>query len=183
MSVPTTRPISFPVTLVTAFDTSLFSGSAEAPGSSRTLSGSVMIANEIEPEDLQTLEAILERELLHHRNKCRLWLALFIVAFASLVLALICVFVQLAFDIRASGIASFGGQFQLFQVLAPLAGSTLLCYGAWGGAQNCLTGIERSLFAARSGRFNLFRGFLGQIQCAGKHKTQAWLEIVKGVVT
>lgn len=142
-----------------------------------------MIEGQIEPEDLETLEAILERELRHHRNKCRLWLALFAVAFVSLVLALICVFIQLAFDISGSGFTTFGGQFQLFQVLAPLAGATLLCYGAWGGAQNCLSGIERSLFAARNGRLNLFRGFLGQIQCAGKHKTKAWLEIVKGVVS
>ncbi|MGD2132332.1 MAG: hypothetical protein PVI23_06025 [Maricaulaceae bacterium] len=142
-----------------------------------------MIEGGIESDDIETLAEILEREHKAHRRKCSVCFAMFLLAFSSLVVALVLVGVRLAIVISSPvGAEALGLQFALFQVLAPLTAVALSFFGAWWAAQNCLNSMERALCAARNKRQRLFETFLGQIQCAGKEKQRAWLEIVKSAV-
>ncbi len=139
----------------------------------------------IDHDDLDVLALILERELAVHRAKCRLCLIMFAIAFAALALALALIGVRLAGDLLDSGgadVADIAGQMVLVQALAALSAVALSFFGAWWTAQNCLNSIERTLFAARHRRMKLFQSFMGQIQCAGKQKQRAWLELVKSAV-
>jgi hypothetical protein len=142
-----------------------------------------MISGGFENDDIETLAEILERELQSHSRKCGIFFAMFVLAFVSLVVALALVGVRLAEVVGSpAGSAVIGQQFILIQVVAPLAAVALSFFGGWWGAQNCLHSIERTLCAARNRRFKLFETFLGEIQCSGKHKHRAWLEIVKSAV-
>jgi hypothetical protein len=142
-----------------------------------------MIVSGIDAEDLDTLAQILEREHVSHRRKCGVCFAMFLLAFSALVVALVLVGVRLAIAVSSPlGSEALGLQFALFQVLAPLAAVALTFFGAWWAAQNCLNSIERTLCAARNQRLKLFETFLNQIQCAGKEKQRAWLEIIKSAV-
>jgi hypothetical protein len=143
-----------------------------------------MIATSIDQEDLDMLAEILEREIKLHRGKCRLCLGMFVVAFVALALALALIGVRLAADLIGGGgdLGDLASQFVLIQALAALSAVALSFFGAWWTAQNCLNSIERTLFAARNRRMKLFESFIGQIECAGKQKQRAWLEIVKSAV-
>ncbi len=144
-----------------------------------------MIASQFDPEDLQTLEEILENEKRVHARKCSMCFALFASAVVVLIAAFIMVVITLAADLSgggALGIEDIGEHAVLVQALGTLAGAVLLFFSIWCGAQNCLNTIERTLCAARNQRMKLFETFLSQIQCADKKKKEAWLEIVKGVV-
>lgn len=134
-------------------------------------------------EDIETLAEILERERRSHCRKCNIFLGMFVIAFVSLVVALALVGVNLAGVIGSPGGARLlGEQFPVFQVVAPLAAVALSFFGGWWATQNCIHSIERTLFAARNRRIKLFETFLGQIQCSGREKQRAWLEILKSAV-
>lgn len=138
----------------------------------------------IESDDIETLAEILEREHHSHSRRRTVCFAMFVLVFSALVLALALVGVQMALNVIKSpvGLQAQGLQFGMLQVLAPLAAVALSFFGAWWAAQNCLNSIERTLCAARKQRLKLFQTFLGQIQCAGKEKQRAWLEIIKSAV-
>jgi hypothetical protein len=134
-------------------------------------------------EDIDTLAEILERERKSHCRKCSIFLVMFVIAFVSLVVALALVGVNLAGVIGSPGGArAMADQFPVFQVVAPLTAVALSFFGGWWATQNCIHSIERTLFAARNRRMKLFETFLGQIQCSGKDKQRAWLEILKAAV-
>jgi hypothetical protein len=142
-----------------------------------------VFASGIDTEDIETLAQILEREHASHSRRCTVCFAMFVLAFVSLVVALALVGVRLAIVVSAPvGAEALGLQFGLFQVLVPLAAVALSFFGAWWAAQNCLNSIERTLCAARNRRLKLFETFLGQMQCAGREKQRAWLEIIKSAV-
>lgn len=141
-----------------------------------------MIAT-FDPEDIQTLAEILEKEKRSHLRKCGLCFAMFAVAVAVLLVAFALVVLTVASEFSSgAGIEVLGRHAILVQVVGSLAGAVLLFFSVWCSAQNCLNTIERTLCAARNQRVKLFETFLGQIQCADKRKREAWMEIVKGVV-
>jgi hypothetical protein len=143
-----------------------------------------MIVDGIDADDIETMAEILERELIAHRRKCHFCLALFGIGFVTLVVALVLVAVRLAVVAGSPlGAQGLGGQLALVQVVSPIAAMALGAFGAWWGAQNCLNTIERTLYAARNKRVKLFQTFLKEIQCAGKEKQRAWLEIIKSVIS
>lgn len=142
-----------------------------------------MIVSGIDSEDIATLAEILERERESHRRKCSIFLGMFALAFVSLVVALALVGLRLAEVVSSPiGMTVLGDQFQMLSVVAPLAAVALSFFGGWWAAQNCVHSIERTLCAARNQRFKLFETFLGQMQCSGKEKHRAWLEILKSAV-
>lgn len=142
-----------------------------------------MIVSGIENEDIETLAEILERERMSHRRKCSIFLAMFMLAFGALVVALALVGVRLAAVVSSQvGAQVVGQQFAMIQVIAPLAAVALSFFGGWWAAQNCVHSIERTLCAARNRRIKLFETFLGQMQCSGREKQRAWLEILKSAV-
>jgi hypothetical protein len=142
-----------------------------------------MVTHDIEPDDIETLSQILEDEKRSHRRKRFLCFAMFVFSFICLVLALVLVAIRLVTVATApAGAGALGMQFAMLQVLVPLAAVALSFFGAWWGVQNCLNSIERTLCAARNRRPQLFAVFFKEIQCAGKDKQRAWLEIIKSAV-
>ncbi len=133
----------------------------------------------IEQEDIATLSEILESELSLHKRKCWICLVMFALAFLILIGVLVLAVGRIASSSMFATILSFDDKLDLFQVIIPIAGVALSFFGLWWSAQNCQNSIERALCAARNNRPNLFRAFLGEIQCASKKKQHAWLEIVK----
>ncbi|MCR6643371.1 MAG: hypothetical protein NVV62_01930 [Terricaulis sp.] len=100
-----------------------------------------MIASQFDPEDLQTLEEILENEKRMHARKCSMCFALFASAVAVLIAAFIMVVITLAADLSgggALGLEDIGEHAVLVQALGTLAGAVLLFFSIWCGAQNCV---------------------------------------------
>jgi hypothetical protein len=142
-----------------------------------------MIAGGIDNDDIETLAEILVRERISYSRRCGLFLTMFVLAFCSLVVALALVGARLAAVVGSPvGAQALGFQFGLVQVIVPLAAVALSFFGGWWAAQNCLHSIDRTLCAARNQRLRLFETFLSQIQCSGKEKQRAWLEIIKAAV-
>ena len=138
----------------------------------------------IDPEDIETLAGILEMERKGHVQKRSLCFWMFIVAFASLVLALILAGVHIAmmFTTQTSGV-EIGDEMWMLQGLAPLAAASVSFFSMWWGVHNCVSSIDRTLYAARAKRHNLFAKFIDQIECADKKKKRKWLELVSAFVS
>jgi hypothetical protein len=133
----------------------------------------------IERGDIEALAQILETEKQAHRRTRALCFALFVFCFAVLTVA-ICVLAFLLVTARA-GIA--GDSLTFLQVLTPLGAMVVGFFSFWWTAQNCINSIDRTLFAARSGRHRLFVSFLGQLQCADKKRKRLMLEVVGALVS
>jgi hypothetical protein len=130
----------------------------------------------IDHGDMETLAAILESEKRSHTRTRSLCFALFVFCFLTMLVA-VCVVAFLVFRNQLSG-----GSLTLVQVLAPLGALVVGFFTSWWTAQNCINSIERTLFAARSGRHRLFVSFLEQLQCADKKKKRMILDVVSSFV-
>jgi hypothetical protein len=76
-----------------------------------------------------------------------------------------------------------GLRIEFVQALGVLAALVVALFSMWWTVQNCINSIERTLFAARARRHQLFASFLGQLQCADKSKRQLWLDVVSAAMT
>lgn len=137
-----------------------------------------MAPHALDPEDMDTLAAILEREMASHCRKRTLCLFLFSVSFVLLLMAFAVIALTLMRDL--SGASGEGGMtWWVLSYPAALGAVVMSSFSAWWGVQNCVNSIERTLFAARARRTQLMAAFLQQLQCADKEKKRAWLEILK----
>lgn len=130
----------------------------------------------LEAGDIDALAQILENERIGHCRKRALCLGMFVFFFVVLVVAIGAVVYMLVN--RDSGL-----RLELVQALGVLAALVVGLFSMWWTVQNCINSIERTLFAARAGRNQLFASFLGQLQCADKNKKQLWLEVISAAVT
>lgn len=140
-----------------------------------------MIEHTIELGDIEALAAILESEKVAHCRTRALCFGLFVFCFVTLVLAT--VMIAIMFTTGRMSDLSAGNWLGALQLLTPLSAAVIGFFGSWWAAQNCINSIERTLFAARSGRHQLFASFLREIQCADKKKRRMWLEVLKAFVT
>ncbi|HVY88452.1 MAG TPA: hypothetical protein VG942_06260 [Hyphomonadaceae bacterium] len=140
-----------------------------------------MSTQHIEQDDIEALAAILEAERLHHCRARGMCFGLFLFSLVMLVFAT----ATIAFVFVSGRISDGSGSEWLgaLQLLTPLSAAVIGFFGSWWAAQNCINSIERTLFAARTGRAKLFAGFLGNLQCADKKKRKLWMEMVASLVT
>ena len=78
-----------------------------------------------------------------------------------------------------SAMSGSGPALAVLQVLGVLSGGVFGFFSMWWAAQNCIHTIERTLFAAKAGRHQLFVGFVEQLQCSGKKKREILIDMVK----
>ncbi len=140
-----------------------------------------MSAHPIDHGDIEALAQILENEKVGHCRIRSLCFGLFVFCFAALVFAIgvltyLLVTARLGDDIASRSLS-------FLQLLTPLSAAVVGFFTSWWTAQNCINSIERTLFAARSGRHRLFASFLQQLQCADKKKQRMMLEVVSALVT
>ena len=133
----------------------------------------------IEREDIEALAQMLEQEKRGHGRTRALCFALFAICFALLVVA-ICVLAYLLVTAPDDNIASHSLTY--LQVLTPLGALVVGFFTSWWTAQNCINSIDRTLFAARSGRHRLFVGFLSELQCTDRKKRNVMLDVVGAFV-
>jgi len=138
-----------------------------------------MIASSIEKDDVELLADILEKEKRHHCRIRALCFGLFVFSFLLLLAAMGTIAFLFASNARS---ASDGVWLSVMQVLAPISAAMIGFFASWGAAHNCVNSIDRSLYAARAGRFNLFAGFVSQIQCASKSKRSLWMDMIGSVI-
>jgi hypothetical protein len=135
----------------------------------------------IESADIEALASILENEKQSHCRTRSLCFALFVFCFLVLVVA-ICTLTFLLVTARLGGDLA-GNSLTFLQLLTPLSAAVIGFFTSWWTAQNCINSIDRTLFAARSGRQRLFVSFLEQLQCADKKKRRAMLDVVGALIT
>jgi hypothetical protein len=135
----------------------------------------------IESADIEALASILENEKKSHGRTRSLCLALFVFCFFMLVVA-ICTLTFLLVTARLEGDLA-QNSLTFLQLLTPLSAAVIGFFTSWWTAQNCINSIDRTLFAARSGRQRLFVSFLEQLQCADKKKRRAILDVVGALVS
>ncbi len=135
----------------------------------------------IESADIEALASILENEKRGHARTRSLCFALFVFCFMVLVVA-ICTLTFLLVTARLEGDLT-QNSLTFLQMLTPLSAAVIGFFTSWWTAQNCINSIDRTLFAARSGRQRLFVSFLEQLQCADKKKRRAMLDVVGALVT
>jgi hypothetical protein len=138
-------------------------------------------ATKFDPDDIDTLAEILEAEKRGHLRKRLLCFVMFITTFAALLVVLAVGALQVASLLLApQGSIELAKEAWIVQTLAALGAASVSFFTTWWGVQNCLNGIERTLFAARARRHHLFEKFLEQIQCVEK-KRKLWTELAKGL--
>jgi len=138
-----------------------------------------VISNAIETDDVALLADILEKEKRHHCRIRSVCLGLFVFSFVMLLAALGAIAFIFATDI---GAASSGTGLTVMQILAPISAAMIGFFASWCAAHNCVSSIDRSLYAARAGRLKLFAGFVSQLQCASKSKRSVWMDMIGSVV-
>lgn len=138
-----------------------------------------MQGRQIDPEDMLTLAAILEKERRSHAQKRALCLGLFLFSLFALLVALGIV-VHFLVNLGADG--EFDQAPVLGQLLTGLSAAVVGFFSMWWSAQNCINSIERTLYAAKAGRPKLFFSFLEQLQCTDKKKRAVLLEMVSAAV-
>jgi hypothetical protein len=140
-----------------------------------------MTTHHIEQGDLEALAEILEAERLNHCRTRGLCFGLFLFSLVMMVFATATIaFLFVSGRISSGPTAEWLGALQL---LTPLSAAVIGFFGSWWAAQNCINSIERTLFAARSGRVKLFANFLGNLQCADKKKRRMWVDMVASLIT
>lgn len=131
-----------------------------------------------EPEDIDALASILEKECKHYRLNRAICFGLFVFWLVLLIAAL----VLAAWVTIGAHNDLLSGPLVWLQALGAMSAAVISFFSMWWTAQNCIHSIERTLFAARAGRSQLFVSFLSQVQCASKEKRKMWLEVIKDVV-
>jgi hypothetical protein len=134
---------------------------------------------QFDQEDIKALAEILEAEHKHHCQKRSICFWLFIFWFVLLVVAL-----GIAAYLVLGPVATSptSGALAWLQALAALSAAVVSFFSMWWTVQSCINSIERTLFAARAGRTQLFAGLLEQVQCADREKRRLWLELIKAAV-
>jgi hypothetical protein len=135
---------------------------------------------QFDQDDIKTLSEILEVEHKHHCQKRSICFWLFIFWFVLLIVAL-GIAAYLVLGPVATG--PMGGTLAWVQALTALSAAVVSFFSMWWTVQNCINSIERTLFAARAGRTQLFASLLEQVQCADKEKRRLWLEVIKAAVS
>jgi len=134
-----------------------------------------MASYQLEAGDIETLAQLLEQEKLGHRKRLTWCFWLFCISVVCLVLALGVVLYLVYVAITTDASLRIIG---LLPILVSLACIVVTLFGTWSGVQDCLNAIERTLFAARKNRHQLFAHMLDRIQCVDK-KDRLWLEVVQ----
>lgn len=135
---------------------------------------------QFDEEDVKALAEILEVEHKNHMRKRSICFWLFIFWFALLLVAL-GVAAYLVLGHTAAG--ANGGALVWVQLLTAMSAAVVSFFSMWWTVQNCINSIERTLFAARAGRTQLFASLLEQVQCADKEKRRLWLDVLKAAVS
>ena len=130
-------------------------------------------------DDIKALAEILELEHKHHCNKRSICFWLFVFWFVMLVAAI----GVAAYIVLRPNSGPMDGTLAWVQALTALSAAVVSFFSMWWTVQNCINSIERTLFAARAGRTQLFASLLEQVQCADKEKRRVWLEVIKAAVT
>ncbi len=126
-------------------------------------------------EDFKLLSSLLEKEKVVHSRRVTLCFVLLIFSVILFLLSLL-LLAKLVFDFVT---ADVGKATEIISVLGivPVAGVMFLAYSSWCAALNCVNTIERSLLAARAGRWRLFNGFVREMKCTDDKKRNWLLEI------
>ncbi|KCZ93335.1 hypothetical protein [Hyphomonas johnsonii] len=130
-------------------------------------------------EDLQVLATILENERKGHCHIRSICFGMFVFSFLLLVGAM----GVIGFSFISS--VSSGGEKaspMILQVLAPLSAAMIGFFASWCAAHNCINSIDRSLYAAQARKYQLFEGFVRELQCASKKKRSLLLDMVGSVL-
>lgn len=129
--------------------------------------------------DVEVLAAILEQE---RRSHCRIRSICFGMFVFSLVL-LICAMGVIGYlFLRGMGTDSETLSPMVLQVLAPLSAGMIGFFASWCAAHSCINSIDRSLYAAQAKKYQLFAGFVGELQCTSKKKRSMLMDIVGSLV-
>ncbi len=140
-----------------------------------------MSDSHIELGDVEALAAILEAEKESHCRTRGLCFGLFLFSLVLLVFA-VCGFAAL-FVVGMANDIDIDKWLTPLQLLPPMSAAVIGFFGSWWAAQNCINSIERTLFAARTGRLKLFTNFLSNLQCADKKKRRMWLDVAASLVS
>jgi hypothetical protein len=135
----------------------------------------------MEQGDVAALAGILEMEKLHHCRTRGLCFGMFLFSLVMLVFA-VGVF-AVVFVISTTENVDIDKWLPALQLLPPMSAAAIGFFGSWWAAQNCINSIDRTLFAARTGRTKLFTSFLGNLQCADKKKRRMWVEMASSLVS
>ena len=140
------------------------------------MSGSVF-----DDHDIRAFAQILEHEHKSHCRKRAVCFWLFAFWFVLLIAALgLAAFIVLRAENDGQNLGQTVG---LLQVLGLLSAAVVTFFTMGWATQNCIHSIERSLFAFRAGRHQLFQSLLEQVQCADKEKRRLWLEVAKALLS
>jgi len=138
-----------------------------------------MIAAEIDDEDVALIAKILKQEKKGHIRKRTVCLALFVLSFLFLLVALGLIGYALTNDtLQFSNLDSLS----FVQVPATICAAMFGSFALWCRAQNCINSIDRSLYAAHAQKYKLFAGFIRDLQCTSEKKRSVLIEIVGSVV-
>jgi hypothetical protein len=129
--------------------------------------------------DIEVLAAILAQERKTHCLIRSLCFGLFIFSF----LLLVCTMGFIGFIFIESLHDGEKTSPWILQILAPLSAGMIGFFVSWCAAHNCINSIDRSLYAANAQKYQLFAGFVSELQCTSKKKRTILLEMVGSVVT
>ncbi|MDP3459909.1 MAG: hypothetical protein Q8S09_11615 [Hyphomonas sp.] len=129
--------------------------------------------------DIDVLAVILEQERRSHCRIRSLCFGLFMFSFAMLVGAMAVIGYMFINSVNG---AADPESLMILQVLAPLSAAMIGFFASWCAAHNCINSIDRSLYAAQAQRYQLFAGFVGELQCASKKKRSMLMDIVGSVI-
>jgi hypothetical protein len=129
--------------------------------------------------DVEVLAAILAQERKSHCLIRSLCFGLFVFSF----LLLACAMAFIGFIFVQS--VNSGGETtspMILQVLAPLSAAMIGFFVSWCAAHNCINSIDRSLYAAQAQKYQLFAGFVSELQCTSKKKRDILMEMAGSVI-
>lgn len=136
------------------------------------------LQSSFDQDDIKALAEILEQEHRHHCHKRTICFWLFVFWFVMLVAAI----GLAAYIVLRPESGPMDSTLAWVQALTALSAAVVSFFSMWWTVQNCIHSIERTLFAARAGRYQLFSSLLGDVQCADKEKRRVWLEVIKAAV-
>lgn len=129
--------------------------------------------------DVDVLTAILEQERRGHCQIRSLCFGLFVFSFVLLVAAMGVIGYMFVNSLNGGGEPQ---SLMILQVLAPLSAAMIGFFASWCAAHNCINSIDRSLYAAQARKYQLFAGFISQLQCTSKKKRSILMDIVGSVI-
>lgn len=129
--------------------------------------------------DVEVLAAILERERRSHCTIRSICFGMFVFSF----ILLLCAMGMIGFlFVRSVNGGGEGASPMILQVLAPLSAAMVGFFASWCAAHGCINSIDRSLYAAKAQKYQLFAGFVGELQCTSKKKRSMLMDIVGSVI-